>query len=136
MSNIETIESHYRAGARGDLDAMLAPLAKDVRWTEAEGFPYAGTYIGPDDIVTNVFSRLESEWDEFRVTIDDLIDGGDVIVGVGTYSGTYRRTGQSTQARVAHIWRFSGDQVSSFEQITDTERIRRAMRDADSATNC
>lgn len=38
--NIETIGSAYDASARGDVPAVLAVLAPDVSWTEAEGFPY------------------------------------------------------------------------------------------------
>lgn len=32
-------------------------LAVDAHWTEAQGFPYAGTYIGFDEIHENVFTR-------------------------------------------------------------------------------
>ncbi|WP_435743440.1 nuclear transport factor 2 family protein [Microbacterium sp. PMB16] len=129
MSNADIIRDHYAASVRGDLDGMLAPLAPDVRWTEAAGFPYAGTYVGPDAVSENVFARIQDDWDDYTVAIDEVVDGGDVVVGIGTYSGTHTRTGRFFAARVAHVWRLSGGLVVAFEQFTDTEMVNRALRD-------
>ncbi|MGD2203805.1 nuclear transport factor 2 family protein [Microbacterium maritypicum] len=129
MSNADIIREHYAASDRGDLDGMLAPFAPDVRWTEAAGFPYAGTYIGPDAVAANVFRRIQEDWDGYTVAIDEVIDAGDVVVGIGTYSGTFRRTGRFFAARVAHVWRLTDGEVVAFEQFTDTELVARALRD-------
>ncbi|MEX0159295.1 MULTISPECIES: nuclear transport factor 2 family protein [unclassified Microbacterium] len=129
MSNADIITAHYAASDRGDLDGMLAPLADDVSWTEAAGFPYAGTYLGPDAVAAGVFQRIHDEWDDYTVAIDEVIDGGDVVVGIGTYSGTYRATGRFFAARVAHVWRLIDHKVVAFEQFTDTELVNRALRD-------
>jgi ketosteroid isomerase-like protein len=129
MSNADIITAHYSASDRGDLDGMLAPLADDVSWTEAAGFPYAGTYLGPDAVAAGVFQRIQDEWDDYTVAIDEVIDGGDVVVGIGTYSGTYRATGRFFAARVAHVWRLIDHRVVAFEQFTDTELVNRALRD-------
>lgn len=129
MSNADIITAHYAASDRGDLDGMLEPLADDVSWTEAAGFPYAGTYLGPDAVAAGVFQRIQDEWDDYTVAIDEVIDGGDVVVGIGTYSGTYRATGRFFAARVAHVWRLTDHRVVAFEQFTDTELVNRALRD-------
>lgn len=129
MSNADIIAEHYAASDRGDLDGMLAPFADDVSWTEAAGFPYAGTYIGPDAVAAGVFQRIQDEWDDYTVAIDEVIDGGDVVVGIGTYSGTYRATGRFFAARVAHVWRLARGKVVAFEQFTDTELVNRALRE-------
>jgi uncharacterized protein len=126
MNNLEIIAAHYAASDRGDLPAMLAPLSSDVRWTEAEGFPCAGTYVGPDAVREGVFQRLGNEWDGFAAAMDVVLDAGDTIVGVGTYSGTSKATGKPFEARVAHIWQLVGGKVVAFEQITDTLMVARA----------
>lgn len=128
MSNADLIRQHYAANDRGDLDGMLAPFAADIRWTEAAGFPYAGTYVGPDAVVRNVFHRIQEEWDDYTVAIDEVVDGGDVVVAIGTYSGTYKQTGRFFAARVVHVWRVAGGEVVAFEQFTDTELVNRALR--------
>jgi ketosteroid isomerase-like protein len=126
-SNKDIIEAHYAAGDAGDLPGMLAPFADDIIWTEAAGFPLAGTYIGPAAVAEHVFGALQRDWDGYTVAIDELIDTGDTVIGLGTYSGTYRETGKSFQARVAHIWRLADGKAIRFEQITDTAEVLAAM---------
>lgn len=130
MGNAEIIRAHYAASDAGDLAGMLAPLADSVRWTEAAGFPYAGTYVGPHAVAEHVFERIQAEWDDYTLTIDELVDGGATVVGIGTYSGTYRETGRFFAARVAHVWRLEDGRVTGFEQFTDTELVNRAIRPA------
>ncbi len=124
--NGEIIERHYAAADRGDLEGMLEPLADDIVWTEAAGFPLAGTYIGPAAVAENVFAALQREWEGFSLAIDEVIDAGERVVGVGTYTATSRRTGKSFQARVAHIWRVENGKAVQLEQITDTAAVAAA----------
>lgn len=127
MSAYDVVISHYDANDRGDMEGMLAVLAPDARWTEMEGFPTAGTYVGPDEIFKGVFQRLGDEFGgTYRCEIDELIDGGDTVVGLGRYSGTYQATGKYFSARVAHVWRVQGEKVVAFEQFTDTLLLARA----------
>jgi hypothetical protein len=39
-------------------------------------------------VIDNVFKILDSAWENYRFALEHLVDGGDVIVGIGTYSGT------------------------------------------------
>jgi ketosteroid isomerase-like protein len=126
-SNIDIVRDHYAASARGDIAAMMADVSPDVVWTEMEGFPCAGTWVGPQQVIDNVFAVLGSTWEGYQFTLERLIDGGESIVGVGEYSGIYRRTGKSMRARVAHVWRLEADRIARFEQFTDTLLVARAM---------
>ncbi|MDN4474001.1 nuclear transport factor 2 family protein [Demequina zhanjiangensis] len=129
MSNADIIKDHYAASDRGDMDGMLAPLAPDVSWTEAAGFPYAGTYVGPQAVLENVFARIQADWEGFQLVIEDVIDGGDTVVGLGTYSGTHRVTGRPFSARVAHVWNLADGKVVRFEQVVDSELVNAAAQD-------
>jgi uncharacterized protein len=126
-NNIDIVRDHYAASARGDIRAMMAEVSPQVRWTEMAGFPCAGTWIGPQAVVDNVFTVLGQEWDGYRFELERLLDAGDNIVGIGTYHGTFRATGKPMQARVAHVWRLQGGSVVAFEQFTDTLLVRNAM---------
>lgn len=123
MSNVDVIRAHYDASDRGDLPGMLAPLGPGTTWTEAAGFPYAGTYTGPGEVQEHVFEAIGRDWDGYRFTLADLLDAGETVVGVGTYTGTHRHTGKSFTARVTHLWRFDGEAVVSFEQIVDSAPV-------------
>lgn len=124
----DTIANLYAAFARGDVPAVLAAFASNIRWTEAEGFPYGGTYVGPDAILQNVFARLGSEWDGFAAAPHEFIANNDTVVALGEYSGTYKATGKSFKTPFAHVWKFDGDRVISFRQHTDTAVVQRALQ--------
>lgn len=127
MKNIEIVRAHYEASDKKDIAGMLLPLADQAEWTEMAGFPCAGTYIGPDAVQENVFKVLGREWEDYTFTLERLIDGGASIIGVGTYTGVYKKTGKSMRARVVHIWELEDQKVRKFEQFTDTFLVRQAM---------
>ncbi|MGB5291831.1 MAG: hypothetical protein WBN41_10330, partial [Lysobacterales bacterium] len=58
MTNKAIIQGLYQSFASGDIQAVTATFADEIEWTEADGFPLAGTYIGPQSVIENVFMRL------------------------------------------------------------------------------
>ena len=126
-ANLDIVRDHYAASARGDIQAMMAEVSPQVRWTEMEGFPCAGTWVGPQAVADNVFAVLGAQWQGYRFELDSLVDGGETIVATGSYHGTFRATGKPMQARVAHVWQLQGGKIVAFEQFTDTLLVRRAM---------
>ena len=128
MSNLNSVQRAYDAFARGDIPAVLGFLNPDVKWTEAEGFPYGGTYVGPDAVLEGVFMRLGAEWDGFAAVPDEFIDGGDTVVVLGKYSGTYKATGKSFQADFAHVWKVREGKAVNFVQYADTLLVQRALQ--------
>ena len=126
-NHLDSIKNVYAAFARGDIPSVLSVLATNASWTEAEGFPYGGTYIGADAVLQNVFMKIGTEWEGFSATTHELIASGDTIIALGKYSGTYRATGKSFEAPMVHVWKFDGEKVTSFVQHTDTVLVQRAM---------
>lgn len=124
----DTINAVYAAFARGDVPGVLAALAPDCRWTEAEGFPYGGTYVGPEAVLQNVFMRIGSEWSAFAAVPSQLVAEGDTVVALGEYSGTYKATGKRFKAPMVHVWRFGPGGVVAFQQHTDTVLVQRALQ--------
>ncbi|MDQ2958031.1 MAG: nuclear transport factor 2 family protein [Actinomycetota bacterium] len=130
MTALDIIQAHYAASDRGDLDAMIEPLSEAVEWTEMAGFPYAGTYFGPSEVVANVFERIAKEWDGYRAAVESFVAEGDQVVAFGVYSGTYRATGRFMRARFVHHWRLDQARVVRFEQYTDTALVQAAIQPA------
>ncbi|WP_267548906.1 nuclear transport factor 2 family protein [Rhizobium rhizogenes] len=124
----DIVKAHYDANDRRDMDGMLADIAPDCRWTEMDGFPCAGTYVGPQEIVRNVFQALGQAFDGYTFKLERLLDAGDEVVGVGDYSGTNKQTGKAFNARVVHVWGVAGDKIRRFEQFTDTLRVAESMK--------
>ncbi len=127
MSNLNIVQSAYAAFAKGDIPGVLGVLDAEAVWTEAEGFPYGGTYYGPNAVLEAVFMRVGVEWDSFTVEPAEFIDGGDTIVALGKYSGTYKATGKSFQADFAHVWKLRDGKVVRFVQYVDTLLVHQAI---------
>lgn len=124
----DRVRDAYAAFARGDVPAVLGMLAPDCRWTEAEGFPYGGTYVGPQAVLEGVFMRLGTEWEGFAAVPHEFVAEGDTVVALGEYSGRYRRTGKSFVAPFVHVWKFGADgRAATFRQHTDTVVVQRAL---------
>ena len=126
-SNTETIRNLYAAFARGDVPAVLGMFDAEISWTEAEGFPYGGTYIGPGAVLENVFMKLGTEWDGFAAVPAEFVAEGDTVVALGTYSGVYKATGKGFRAPMVHVWKFRDGRIASFHQHTDTVVVQRAL---------
>jgi ketosteroid isomerase-like protein len=127
VTNAEVVQTFYDGAGAGDLDRALAVVAAECAWTEMAGFPYAGTYHGPDGVRDNVFANLAADWDGFRLELDAVHDAGDTVFGVGTYAGTCKATGKDMRARVVHVFQVRDGQIRSFEQFTDTRKVIEAM---------
>jgi ketosteroid isomerase-like protein len=129
MTNLDIIKSTYEGKTSEENGRNLAKyVAEDISWTEAKGFPYAGTYIGLEEITRNVFSRLGSEWIDYKFTPEDYVAEGDNVVAYGTYSGVYKKTDKAIKARVAHLWKLKNGKIISFEQFVDSQIINAAMK--------
>ena len=127
MGNKKIIEDLYAAFAKGDIPTVLGGFAADIEWNEAEGFMYGGQYIGPNAILENVFMKFGTEWEGFSVVANQIVDGGDTIVGLGTYSGKYLPTGKSMSVPFAHVWTMKNGKVAKFDQYTDTLVIAKSL---------
>lgn len=120
MSNGVVISGVYEAFGTGNIPAVLGAFDENISWTEAEGFMYGGTYVGPNAVLENVFMRLGTEWEGFSAVPHQIIDGGDSVVGLGTYSGKYLKTGKSMSVPFAHVWTLRDGKIVKFVQYTDT----------------
>lgn len=129
MTNLEIIRSTYEGKTSEENGKNLAKyVADDISWTEAKGFPYAGTYIGLENVIKNVFSRLGSEWIDYKFTPEDYVASDNKVVAYGTYLGTYKLTGKVFSARVAHLWKLRDGKIISFEQFVDSQTVNNAIK--------
>jgi ketosteroid isomerase-like protein len=126
-SNVDLLEQLYGAFARGDIPTVLAAMDPQIEWTSAEGSPYRGTFIGPDAVLTNIFARMGSEWDDFRVEPTEHLDAGDNVVTLGRYSGTYKATGRGMNAAFAHVWTLRDGRITRYRQYVDTLKVAEAL---------
>ncbi|MES2097661.1 MAG: nuclear transport factor 2 family protein [Pseudomonadota bacterium] len=124
-ANVAIIQGTYDAFATGDVPALLGAMSPDIVWNEAENFPYAdgNPYVGPMAIAGGVFARCGSEWDGFGVVVEEIVDGGDTVIALGRYVGTYKATGKPQNTQMAHVWRLKHGKIVQFQQYADTLHV-------------
>jgi ketosteroid isomerase-like protein len=123
-TNREIIEKAYASFAAGDVPAALAAFADDIEWSEPEGYPLGGTYVGPQDVLEGVFMRLGEIGDHFAVVPEQFVADGDTVVALGNLSWKHKDTGAPASVKMAHIWTFRDGKAVTFQQHTDTVRVR------------
>ena len=127
-ANTEVIRGLYDALAAGDVPTLLAGFDPDIEWTEADTFPTAGTFVGPDAVMQGVFVPLTTDMDGFKAVPRELIGSGDQVVSIGRYSGAWKATGKSFETDFVHVWTLRDGKATRFRQYVDSGPIQDAMR--------
>lgn len=122
-SNKEIVESLYGYFAVGDIPGALSLMSDDVEWTEADGFPLAGTFVGPQAVLDGVFMRLGEIGDHWGVVADQHVVDGDTVVSLGNYTWKHKSTGEPAAAKMAHVWSFRDGKIAAFQQHVDTVKV-------------
>ncbi|MGG0813480.1 nuclear transport factor 2 family protein [Paenibacillus alvei] len=124
QANVDIIRRTYEGP-----EFLLEALTDSTVWTEAEGYPYGGTFHGAASIKSNVFDRLGTEWDNFVATVHTYheVSSQNIVIAEGVYTGTYKATGKSIRAGFAHVWRLADGKIAAFKQYVDSHIVVQAM---------
>lgn len=120
----EIVEAAYASFAQGDVPAVMGAMDEKIEWTEADGFPLAGTYVGPQAVLEGVFMRLGEVGDEFAPVPDKIIAEGDTVVVLGNYTWKHKSSGAPAKVKMAHVWTVADGKLATFQQHTDTVMVR------------
>ena len=123
-TNKEIIEQAYASFAAGDVPAALAVFADDIEWSEPDGHPIAGTYVGPQRVLEGVFMRLGEIGDHFSVVPERFVADGDTVVALGNLTWKHKDTGAPASVKMAQVWTFRDGKATTFRQHTDTAKLR------------
>jgi ketosteroid isomerase-like protein len=123
----ELLRNVYAGFASGDIAAVLGVLAADVQWVEPAGFPYAGTYVGPQAVLENVFARIGNDWSTYTCQPHEYHECADTVFVLGDYDGVHRTTGKAFHSPFVHVWRFDGEHAKGFATHLDTALVQRAV---------
>ena len=123
-TNKEIIERAYASFAKGDIPAALGAFADDIQWTEPDGYPLGGTYVGPQGVLEGVFMRLGEVGDELLGRHREVVADGDTVVALGNISWKHKDTGAPASVKMAQVWTFRDGKAATFRQHTDTARVR------------
>ena len=128
-SNVPTVKGVYDAFAKGDLPAVLGVMDDKIEWIEPANLPF-DNQTGPQAVAENIFGRVMTMIPNLTVNPREFIDGGDIVVSLGTYRGQAADTGNELEAEFAHVWRFTDEKVTGFQVLTDTHGWLKALGQA------
>ncbi len=118
----------YAALAVGDVATLRRLLSDTFQGQLSEGLPHelGRRYDGLEAMTADGWGSV-GLWFDMRPEVQELVDGGDVLIGRGDYVGVAKPTGRPVRAAFAHFWRFDGEQFTGVAQITDTGMWRDAL---------
>ncbi len=126
MTNLEILKDGYANFAKGNVAGVVANWVPEMEWNECKSFPFVkndGKYIGAQAVIEGVFANIPVYYDNFSIEIADFVDGGDKIVMVGFYTGTWKATGKKFKANATHTWYLKNGKALRFIQAVDTAEI-------------
>ena len=121
--NVQAARGLYEAFNRGDLDTFERGLSSNILWNEAENSLYSkgNPYRSFTDIRDQVFAPTKSDFDDFRVDLEQLLDAGDFVIGTGRYRAKNRETGRDLTAQFCHLLHFDvTGTLDRVQEYTDT----------------
>jgi ketosteroid isomerase-like protein len=126
-SNVETVKGMYESFAEGDIDAVTATWDATIELREPEGIIGGGTLHGQEEILENLFANLATDWTDVSVVPERFVDGGDTVVALTTWAGTYIETGKSVEFRGAHVFDFEDEMIVRWTSYADTALFNAAL---------
>ena len=122
----EVLQQGYAAFDQGDIETATAPWPDDFVWDGGHetGLPGSGVHEGKSAAM-QVLQQSVGSWDEFNLTIDEMIGDGDTVVALGHAEN--RKGDQTVKSPVVHIWRFDGETPKRLQILTDTLQSARAL---------
>lgn len=126
-SPIETVQAMFAAFREKDAEGIRRVMHPEIEWIQNAGFP-GGHWRGVDDVLGNAFTRLRTEWTDWRADVTEWLEAGESVVAIGVYRATHNATGKAMEAAFAHVYEVRDGRVVRMRQFTDTLMVERAAR--------
>jgi ketosteroid isomerase-like protein len=125
----QIVKRFYRLYAIKDIRATMELFDPQGEMYPAENFIYATgkPCVGPEEIRSYIFTRVDGDWDGFTATADEILGAEDVVIARGRYRGTFKATGTTIDAEFVHVFRFKEGKIAVWQSYTDTAQFKEAV---------
>ena len=127
-SSLAVVQAMYAAFGAGDEPRLRELIASDVEWQQCEGFPGGEHRSGIESVLAGVLRGNKATWQGFAVAIDEYVCDRDIVVAIGSYSGTHSLTGKSMRSVFTHVYDVVDGSIQRFRQFADTWPMVAAMQ--------
>ena len=125
--NSDALKRGYDAFNSGDAEVLAALYEDDVRWEgpNAEGVPMSGVYEGKDAVL-QALGRIPEDFEQFRVSPDEMVEEGDTIVVLSHIEGR-TKSGNDVKVPGVEVWRMTGGKATRVQSLVDTAEMKAAL---------
>ena len=81
-SLVSLVTDFYRAYQSGDVERMAELTHENIVWEAQESLPTGGTFIGFDEVVSNVFDTTAFYLPGFRIEVVELHEAKNVVFAI------------------------------------------------------
>jgi uncharacterized protein len=128
MSAAGNKEIVRKMGEAKGLDAMLATMSDDVRWTIIGSTKYSGTMKGKQEIIDKLLHPIFEELESMGTrTTDNVIAEGNYVVVQSHAAGRKTKTGKPYNNTHCIVFRIADGKISEITEYCDTELITAAF---------
>jgi len=110
------------------IDAILATMSDDVRWTLIGTTKFSGTMNGKQEIVEKlfkpIFAQLETPGSN---VIDNIIAEGDYVVVQQRGTGRRTKSGKDYNNTYCIVYKVAGGKIKEITEYCDTELVTSAF---------
>jgi uncharacterized protein len=124
QTDAEVIRNAYAAFGRQDIPAVLGAFDEEIDFHAITAIPNGGPHKGHDE-VASFFQSLGTTYEELRVELDEVLDAGSKLVGIGHLRGTARSTAFETP--FVHVWTMRDGRALHMQEYIDPEQMLRAL---------
>ena len=125
--NSDALKRGYDAFNSGDAAVLAELYEDDVRWEgpRTEGVPMSGVYEGKDAVL-QALGRIPEDFEQFRVSPDEMVEEGDTIVVLSHIEGR-TKSGNDVKTAGVEIWRMAGGKTKRVQSLVDTAAMKEAL---------
>lgn len=124
-SAIDTVRAIYDAIAAGDMAAIAARLAPDIRIEQTPDLPWGGTFEGLAGFAQ--FSKALRAHIESRVAVERIFEAGADVVVIGKTIGQTKKNATPFEVAVAHVLTVRDGKVVHARYFIDTPAMQAAL---------
>ena len=130
---LTVVKNLYAAFDRGDMQAVLDSVSKDVTWVQygpEYRLPFAGVFHGRSG-VEYFFKQVDETLTDVHAGQREFIVSGDRVVVPGWEESTVRATGGHYRVDNVHVFTVQGGKIRHFEEFIDNAEVLEAFEPAD-----
>lgn len=126
--NVALVRAVYASFLEGDLPRLIEVLDPATVWTlhGPKEHPFAGTWRGVGE-VARFLQKVGETVEVVALDVEEVLDAGGAVVGIGREKGKSRRTGKAYEVRWIHVFRVRDGKIAAFEEWYDTATVLAAL---------